>query len=1477
MPKLTRNFLKGRMNKDLDERLVPKGEYRDAQNIQISTSESSDVGAIEAMLGNTKIANAPNSLTWTDNFGLTSPKVIGAARDTQNNKIYWFITSSASDVDAILEYDEDSNEVAPVIVDTRDGTNNIDPVLNFNVNYLVTGINIIDGMLFWTDDLNEPRKINIETFKAGSTGNTTSLNATTQVYRPPNIPPTPGYATRYFTDSDIAVAKKAPEQALIATAVASIEGGDGTGIDPEPVDANFYDKEVDDSIALTWSDDISWYNNSGTIEIVLTAEKENNDNSLDKFQVVGTFKSSPAATATSATINITSISEDIPNEILTWDMLLVEGEPIFKNDFPRFTYRYKFVDGEYSPYAPFSKVAFVPGEFKYLSRDGNNVGMESVIRKITLSNFEARPNDVDEVEVLYKGSRNNNVYLIHSFDFSPVITQQPLTLDITSGTLGRIIESSQLLRLFDPVPRKAKAQELIGNRVVYGNYLENYNIKNSSVRITADQTNSNHGAGNFGEETVKSDREYQIGVTFIDDYGRESPVFTSEGGAITVDTKNSKKTNTLKAKLSNFSAPSGISKFKYYVKDSSAEYYNLALDRYYEDKNEGVWLSFPSSERNKVSENQYIRLKKEHDNSNAVNINNKFKILSISNEAPEVLTNIRKVKARAQIKGRGTHSDSFEVGDNRITFNGPLDSHIPVDSGNKVHTNKEFVSAFQDLAYIQFQNNSGTAKSSVYRIESGGPTGEKETINNFEYGRYEVLLTENLKSADAWLTQLANDADLKAVIFKEERQALPEFSGRFFVKINPDAVFKQHIVAAFKSTTPELIEGETITVSTDSSGISSNTDHEVMWSDTYAPVGEQKIPASGSYEFRLLAARIDNSTSWEASTAYQNFYKDISEGSYIKFEYSDGTFSDDFYQITSKTVFTSAYNRNSGSDGVGTSMKFLMNRELDDTSYSGSGGAAQFSKIKVYRERLTPDKEEISSTNPAVFETEPIEIADLDLYYEASDPINISNIGTNQNLDFFNAYSFGNGVESDRIRDDFNAPVIGNGVRVSSIIEEPYKEERRGSGMIFSGIINSRSGINESNQFLIAQDITKDLNPIHGTIQKLSSRGAAARGDLIALCEDKVFKILANKDALFNADGNTNLTATKNVLGQAIPFAGEYGISTQPESFASFGFRSYFCDRNRRAVLRLSADGLTVISDKGLRNYFGDSWTAQLNKKVFGGYDEYTDTYHARVQNQQVIFSENVNGWITRTSWVPEYSGISLNNNYYTFKNGELYIHNNAIRNNIYGAQQNATVTAVLNDAPTAIKNFKTLEYQGDAGWSATLNTDQEKGLANLANFVKREGLYQTYIQGVENTWNDVLQSGDIDFYSLSILGIGEHSGSDVSTVVGNNTFEFVIDIDPAISIGDKLYYQDGNNIINLGDITAINRSSSPRTIVSNIQQLPAGSNTINTGEFIFAAKDKRVNTSGIIGYYADVTFTNTSSDKSELFGIGSEVFISSE
>ena len=85
MAELKRNFLKSKMNKDLDERLIPNGEYRDAQNIVISRSEGDSVGTVQNILGNIELTN----------FGLTDKhlEIIGYYVDELNDNIYFFITN----------------------------------------------------------------------------------------------------------------------------------------------------------------------------------------------------------------------------------------------------------------------------------------------------------------------------------------------------------------------------------------------------------------------------------------------------------------------------------------------------------------------------------------------------------------------------------------------------------------------------------------------------------------------------------------------------------------------------------------------------------------------------------------------------------------------------------------------------------------------------------------------------------------------------------------------------------------------------------------------------------------------------------------------------------------------------------------------------------------------------------------------------------------------------------------------------------------------------------------------------------------------------------------------------------------------------------------------------------------------------------------------------------------------------------------
>jgi hypothetical protein len=110
MPDIKRTFTKGKMNKDLDERLLPSGEYRDAMNLQVSTSDGSEVGVIQNLLGNSEI-NIGGIVIADDAV------CIGSIADEKTNSIYWFVAESRKrgiNKSMILEYKD--NMISPVFV-----------------------------------------------------------------------------------------------------------------------------------------------------------------------------------------------------------------------------------------------------------------------------------------------------------------------------------------------------------------------------------------------------------------------------------------------------------------------------------------------------------------------------------------------------------------------------------------------------------------------------------------------------------------------------------------------------------------------------------------------------------------------------------------------------------------------------------------------------------------------------------------------------------------------------------------------------------------------------------------------------------------------------------------------------------------------------------------------------------------------------------------------------------------------------------------------------------------------------------------------------------------------------------------------------------------------------------------------------------------------------------------------------------------
>ena len=85
MPNIVNTFLKSKMNKDLDNRLVPNGEYRDANNLQISRSQGSEVGEFENILGNNELAYLYTGTIGQDDY---TGKIIGQFTNETDNIIY---------------------------------------------------------------------------------------------------------------------------------------------------------------------------------------------------------------------------------------------------------------------------------------------------------------------------------------------------------------------------------------------------------------------------------------------------------------------------------------------------------------------------------------------------------------------------------------------------------------------------------------------------------------------------------------------------------------------------------------------------------------------------------------------------------------------------------------------------------------------------------------------------------------------------------------------------------------------------------------------------------------------------------------------------------------------------------------------------------------------------------------------------------------------------------------------------------------------------------------------------------------------------------------------------------------------------------------------------------------------------------------------------------------------------------------------
>jgi len=313
-------------------------------------------------------------------------------------------------------------------------------------------------------------------------------------------------------------------------------------------------------------------------------------------------------------------------------------------------------------------------------------------------------------------------------------------------------------------------------------------------------------------------------------------------------------------------------------------------------------------------------------------------------------------------------------------------------------------------------------------------------------------------------------------------------------------------------------------------------------------------------------------------------------------------------------------------------------------------------------------------------------------------------------------------VEEARIRGGYNNTNVDYGVRAYLVESEPNAIHKQNS-LIYSGVFNSRTGINNTNVFSVGEDITKSVDPANVSIQKLYAEDT----NLIIFQENKVNRALIDKDAIYSAEGNATVTTGPNVIGQIQAFAGNFGISKNPESFAVYGYRKYFTDKERNAVLRLSVDGISEISKYGMYDFFRDNLSS-LNStttsgKAMGMWDIYNKQYVLSLQPDMnrapapnptyhtLSFNEDVKGWESFYTYKPTL-GTSLKNNFYTFNDAALYIHYSfdVSHGTFYGATSSSSIEFVFNPQVSLSKVFKTVNYEGDNGWQVdSFKSDLQK------------------------------------------------------------------------------------------------------------------------------------------------------------------------
>lgn len=1134
-----------------------------------------------------------------------------------------------------------------------------------------------------------------------------------------------------------------------------------------------------------------------------------------------------------------------------------QGENTLKDKFLRYATRYHYEDGQISPLSPFTETAFLPQNFSFDYALASNESMVNQYNQATIG-FNVGPSTVKKVELVFKNSGSTTVYSIKTFDkgeegWSDNSDQSFVFSNYTSYSA---LPEDQLYRLYDNVPLQARALELIGNRLILGNYVEGYDIKDSSndpikVAFSLDVVRSAIAAGT-PTQSMKSNRSYEAGIVYMDDFGRMSTVLISDENTVFIPNDACDEQNVLEMTISSL-APVWATRYRVFIKQVQTDYDVIIPSIFYQD-GVYVWVRLEADDDNKVNVGDYIYVKS--DATKVLESAAQTRVLEITqqeqnfleNEVPEPFE-VRQVSG-TYMKIKPT---DFNLNPNSVavydyvgegfrtdnTSNNFLDNvdyiEEPVYYGTTGLNDLSRSGAFTGNNDIRFEVEiftvgvTDTFRWRTYTVDTDTTSSwDDNSGSGYSITGGAQLLSDGVSitfgattghaSDDSWIIS-AKSADRASSFNKGGsagslgRRALMHYKGKSTSDDNGEGILAGAVI--------------TITYDDSRSNDSNVEDIHGRWQQTFISSG-----AYNNLEEWFFGENIISQLETPATTERVIFRR----GSLAKAngeQVSIDPAGDMFMTFASEANYTGASGNEVRTDSV------LEIRELD---------------------------------NNIIFETIP-PVDGSQFFFEVGKTYTINSSGYHQGgggsdqnqtgaqdaiirLPVFNCFSWGNGFESYKWKDAFNEASMKIDTRPSEVIEN-YKRSVRIADLTYSGVYEQTTNFNGLNEFnLYNVNFFTDIDDKYGSIQKLYAKDT----NLIVFSEDKVHNVPFAKDILFDADGEGTLRQSDNVLGTPRAYAGEYGISTSPESFCFYGNALYFADSKRGAWLRLSGDGITEISDYGMEDFFSDYFRDNPSAKLLGAYDLHDKELVISLQgvgtDYTVAFDESVQGFPSRYSFIPDWM-CSHNNKFYSVKNGQLYEHydeSNPVRNTFYGTSYDSTVKFFFNQSPSLIKVAKAMTLEGNKAWGVNIRSYLNDETVSITetdraalDFLNREGQWDVYLESST-------VSGDLT--GNNAYGLGTVDSVATSVVTLNNTFG------SKIAVGDSLYEEDG-------------------TLVGTIQSYDRGNNTVTVdttptiaqGTFVYGLKSARYDGSSIRGYNFEVDLTDETSTRTELFAANLELF----